>query len=274
MKKLYITLLAALVACGMHTAKAQSEATFYTTMGTFTVALTDTLTPITVDSFISRCADKFYDGIIFHRVIDGFMIQGGGFSSGGAKNVTYTLPDEFHPSLSNVQKTISMANSGPNSGSTQFFINLVNNTGLDYDKAPSTSKHPVFGTVISNFNVVQDIGKVPTSGTGGNPQNKPLTDVVMDSVRITKFPQSVGQYYGNKSAVNIYPNPSANNVFYVDVPREAAIVVTDLSGKAVFSTATQQQAKVTVDMSAHPRGIYLVRMEGDGGSAYGRIVVR
>ena len=102
------------------------------------------------------------------------MIQGGdGFPA------PPSIMDEFDSTLSNVQKTISMANSGPNTGTCQFFINLVDNTYLDFDKAPLTSKHPVFGITVSGFNVVQAIGEVQT-----NFNDVPYVDVVMDSVRI------------------------------------------------------------------------------------------
>jgi len=120
---------------------------------------------------------EFYDGALFHRVIDNFMIQGGDVNPAPA-----IITDEFDSSLSNIQKTISMANSGPNTGTCQFFINLVNNTYLDFDKAPFTSKHPVFGITISGFDVVKDIGDVQT-----NYNDMPYIDVIMDSVRIVSL---------------------------------------------------------------------------------------
>lgn len=274
MKNLYNLLLVGVLSLTMQQAKAQSEATFYTSMGSFTVDLTDTLTPITVDSFIARCAEKFYDGVIFHRVIDGFMIQGGGFTASGQKNPGYTIPDEFDPSLSNLQKTISMANAGPNTGSTQFFINLVDNTGLDYNKQPNTSKHAVFGIVTSNFSVVQNIGKTPTSGNSGVPPNKPLTDVVMDSVRITRFPADVSEYYTQEEPVNIYPNP-ANGSFNIDLPEGTTeVIIMNISGKVILKVATAQKTKLSVDMTGRSKGIYLVRTVNEQGSTYGRVVLQ
>ncbi|MFY0643406.1 MAG: peptidylprolyl isomerase [Bacteroidia bacterium] len=141
------------------------------------VQMYDSLAPITTANFLDYVEQKYYDGVIFHRVIDDFMIQGGD----GAGNPD-PIQDEFDPALSNIQKTISMANSGPNTGNTQFFINLVDNTYLDYNKTPFTSKHPVFGIVVDSFEVVQRIGKVPT-----NISNRPFNDVVMDSVRKVEF---------------------------------------------------------------------------------------
>jgi peptidylprolyl isomerase len=158
-------------------AKAQTGIAIYTNYGTINLALYDTLVPNTVSNFVNLVNQKFYDGVIFHRVIDDFMIQGGdGNPSPPA------ILDEFDVSLSNIQGTISMANSGPNTGTCQFFINLVNNTFLDYNKTPLTSKHPVFGTTINGFNIVENIGAVQTDG-----DNAPLMPVVMDSVRVVNL---------------------------------------------------------------------------------------
>jgi peptidylprolyl isomerase len=154
--------------------KAQTEVAIYTNYGTINLALYDTIVPNTVSNFVNLVSQKFYDGVIFHRVIDNFMIQGGDGSP-----TPPSIIDEFDVSLSNIQGTISMANSGPNTGTCQFFINLVNNTYLDFNKAPLSSKHPVFGNTINGFNIVENIGAVQTDGN-----DAPLVAVVMDSVRI------------------------------------------------------------------------------------------
>jgi peptidylprolyl isomerase len=133
------------------------------------------LVPITTSNFINLVSSGFYDGALFHRVISNFMIQGGDVSPPPPPII-----DEFDSTLSNIQKTISMANSGPNTGTCQFFINLVDNTYLDFDKPPFTSKHPVFGITTSGFNIVEDIGDVQT-----NFNDVPYIDVIMDSVRIS-----------------------------------------------------------------------------------------
>ena len=165
-------------------AKAQTEIVIYTNYGTINLALYDTIVPNTVSNFVNLVNQKFYDGVIFHRVIDNFMIQGGdGNPSPPA------ILDEFDVSLSNIQGTISMANSGPNTGTCQFFINLVNNTYLDYNKAPLTSKHPVFGTTINGFDIVENIGDVQTNG-----DNAPLIPVVMDSVRVVNLVLAVSDH--------------------------------------------------------------------------------
>jgi len=124
--------------------------------------------PITAGNFEKLVGEGFYDGVIFHRVIKDFMIQGGdptGTGMGGSEKI---IEDEFVSGHSNIRGTLSMANSGPNSGSSQFFINLVDNSFLDFDKQPSTSKHPVFGEVIEGMDVVDKIANLET-GAGDKP---------------------------------------------------------------------------------------------------------
>ena len=114
--------------------------------------------PVTVGNFESLVKSGFYNGVIFHRVMDGFMIQGGDPTGTGRGGPGYTIQDEFTANNRNDRGTISMANSGPNTGSSQFFINLVNNNYLD-------TKHPVFGKVVDGMDVVDRIAKVQTEGT-------------------------------------------------------------------------------------------------------------
>ena len=168
-----IMLISFVIFCSLNL-KRQTQVDFFTNYGDFRVELYDSLMPITTSNFINLVSTNFYDGAIFHRVIKNFMIQGGDVSPPPP-----SIPDEFDSTLSNIQKTISMANSGPNTGTCQFFINLVDNTYLDFDKPPFTSKHPVFGITVSGFNIVEDIGDVQT-----NFNDKPYIDVIMDSVRI------------------------------------------------------------------------------------------
>ena len=130
--------------------------------------------PVTAGNFKKLVEEGFYDGVIFHRVIAGFMIQGGDPTGTGTGGPGYTIEDEFVKGHSNVRGTLSMANSGPNSGGSQFFINLIDNTFLDYDKQPLTSKHPVFGEVIEGMDVIDKIANV---AIGAN--DKPVEDVVI-----------------------------------------------------------------------------------------------
>ena len=131
-----------------------------TNMGDIVIAL-DPAMPVTAGNFETLVNKGFYDGVIFHRVIDGFMLQGGDPTGTGMSGPGYTIKDEFGPNNRNNRGTISMANSGPNTGGSQFFINLVNNNYLD-------SLHPVFGKVVEGMDVVDNIGKVKT-GAGNRP---------------------------------------------------------------------------------------------------------
>ena len=150
----------------------------HTTMGEITIELYDNM-PITAGNFKKLVGEGYYDGIIFHRVIDGFMLQGGDPTGTGRGGPGYSIKDEFVEGSTNVRGTISMANSGPNSGGSQFFINLADNTNLDWDKEPSSSKHPVFGKVIKGMDVVDAIGKVQTG-----PGDKPVEDVTITKAEL------------------------------------------------------------------------------------------
>jgi peptidylprolyl isomerase len=134
-----------------------------TTMGNITIELRADM-PITAGNFEKLVKQGFYDGVIFHRVIDGFMIQGGD-PTGTGRGGSTPIKDEFTKNNHNVRGTIAMANAGPNTGSSQFFINLVDNTFLD-------SKHPVFGKVVEGMDVVDKIGKVRTDSN-----DRPVTPV-------------------------------------------------------------------------------------------------
>ncbi|HJJ90485.1 MAG TPA: peptidylprolyl isomerase [Methanocorpusculum sp.] len=137
-----------------------------TTLGNIIIELRDDM-PITAGNFSNLVEKGFYDGIIFHRVIDGFMIQGGDPTGTGTGGPGYHIKDEFTPNNKNNRGTISMANAGPNTGGSQFFINLVNNNYLDM-------AHPVFGTVVEGMDIVDTIGKVKT-----DPNDKPLEKVII-----------------------------------------------------------------------------------------------
>ena len=135
-----------------------------TSQGNITLQLYSDM-PITAGNFQSLVEKKFYDGLIFHRVIDGFMIQGGDPEGTGMGGPGYEIKDEFTDHNKNDRGTIAMANSGPNTGGSQFFINLVNNNQLD-------SGYPAFGKVIEGMDVVDAIGKVKTDSN-----DRPLTEV-------------------------------------------------------------------------------------------------
>ena len=150
-------------------------AVFETNHGTFEIELFEDKAPITVKNFIDLAERGFYDGLIFHRVTDGFMIQGGDPNGMGTGGPGYTIPDEFHKDLKHDSEgVLSMANAGPNTGGSQFFITLAATPWLD-------GHHSVFGKVVKGMDVVREIGKVDTDF-----QNKPLAKVVMEKVTIRR----------------------------------------------------------------------------------------
>lgn len=170
--------------------------TLKTNKGDIVIELFNDKTPTTAGNFLELAKVGFYNGTKFHRVIKGFMMQGGdpntkneNIALYGRGGPGYTIIDEFAPGLSNVRGTISMANIGqPNSGGSQFFINVADNTGLDYDKEPLTSKHAVFGKVVAGMEVVDAIASVPT-----NPNDLPLESiVVMEVVVPVEVPPQTG----------------------------------------------------------------------------------
>ncbi|MBT3736898.1 MAG: peptidylprolyl isomerase [Gammaproteobacteria bacterium] len=143
-----------------------------------------TLTPNTVINFTTHARNGFYDGLIFHRVIANFVIQGGdpnGNGTGGESILGGTFDDEFDESLSNVTGTLAMANSGPNTNTSQFFMNVIDNTGLDFDKAPLTSAHTVFGQLVEGSDILNAISNVAT-----NTSDRPVTDVVIEAIVISR----------------------------------------------------------------------------------------
>lgn len=162
-------------------------AIIHTTMGDITVELFVGKMPITAGNFIKLAEEGFYNEVKFHRVIKEFMIQGGDpltkdetkQSLWGTGGPGYAIEDEHVKGFSNTRGTLSMANSGPNSGGSQFFINLVDNTQLDFDKNPLSSKHPVFGKVVDGMDVVDTIGSTPTG-----PGDRPIEPVIITSVEV------------------------------------------------------------------------------------------
>ncbi len=149
----------------------ETQVLMETTMGNITIQLYDDM-PITVGNFQELVEKGFYDGTIFHRVIDGFMIQGGDPEGTGMGGPGYTIEDEFTDHNSNDRGTIAMANSGPNTGGSQFFINLVDNNYLD-------EMHPVFGEVVDGMDVVDAIGKVETGA-----EDRPVEEVKIIRARV------------------------------------------------------------------------------------------
>ncbi len=144
---------------------------FETSMGTFKAKLFSKEAPITTENFRGLVEKGFYNGIIFHRIIDGFMIQGGDPTGTGRGGSGTTIKDEFGPGLKHSKKGIlSMANAGPNTGTSQFFITLAPTPHLD-------GKHAIFGEIVEGMSIVEKIGKVKTGS-----MDRPVEDVKMIKV--------------------------------------------------------------------------------------------
>ena len=169
---------------------AATHARFDTTEGAFTVRLFDQEAPKTVENFVGlaqgtkqwsdprtnqKVTQPYYDGTIFHRVIDGFMIQGGDPLGQGIGGPGYNFADEFHPKLRhNKQGILSMANRGPNTNGGQFFITLGPTPHLD-------DRHSVFGEVVDGMDVVKRIGSTRTGD-----RDRPVKDIVINRITIER----------------------------------------------------------------------------------------
>ena len=174
----------ALAACGEKSKEAGAAATapvkpaiavFDTSMGTFEVELATKDAPLTCGNFIALAKKGFYKNVIFHRVIDGFMIQGGDPTGTGTGGPGYTIKDEFSPKLKHdAPGVISMANAGPNTGGSQFFITLAPTPWLN-------GHHAIFGRVVEGMDVVRKIGVTQTDF-----RDRPLEEVKMETVEVVK----------------------------------------------------------------------------------------
>ncbi len=166
------------------------KATIETSMGSITVELDDEKAPITVKNFLDYAASGHYDGTIFHRVIDGFMIQGGGFTRAMDQKPTKApIKNEASNGLTNKRGTIAMARTMVvDSATSQFFINLVDNDFLNF-RAPTPQYYgyAVFGKVTDGMDVVDKIAKVKT-GFAGPHQNVPEEPIVIKKVHVAAEP--------------------------------------------------------------------------------------
>lgn len=168
-----ILLIAAGIFLLTNKTKESTKILLETSMGNITLEMFDSSMPLTTSNFINLVEKGTYDGVIFHRVIPNFMIQGGDPTGTGYGDPSIPkIKDEFTSNNKNNRGTISMANAGPNTGSSQFFINVVDNNYLD-------TKHPVFGKVIDGMSVADAISRVQKDN-----RDKPLTPVVIIRARV------------------------------------------------------------------------------------------
>ncbi|RPE72667.1 peptidyl-prolyl cis-trans isomerase A (cyclophilin A) [Tibeticola sediminis] len=177
--------LATLGAAAARAATPAPRVRFSTNLGAFTVELDPAKAPVTVENFIAYVRAGHYDGTVFHRVIDGFMIQGGGYDAQYAQRPTRPpIQLEANNGLKNQRGTIAMARTAnPNSATAQFFINVVDNPNLDAPR-PDGYGYAVFGRVVEGMDVIDRIRSVPTGPGGPFGRDVPRTPVVIQSATL------------------------------------------------------------------------------------------
>lgn len=153
----------------------------HTSMGDVVLEMHEDM-PVTTGNFVKLAKSGFYDGTVFHRVIDGFMVQGGDPEGTGRGGPGYTIEDEFGSGHSNRRGYVSMANTGrPHTGGSQFFINTVDNAYLDREDPSTPYAHPVFGKVVEGMDVVDRISRVRTDA-----KDRPVEDVVIVGTEVVE----------------------------------------------------------------------------------------
>ena len=186
MHRLFLFVFALLFGIAAHAANPMLEVK--TSQGTLTIELYQDKAPKTVENFLQYAKDGFFNGTIFHRVIPGFMIQGGGFTPDmKQKETRANIQNEAKNGLKNETGTLAMARTmDPHSASAQFFINLKDNSFLDYPGRDGWG-YAVFGKVMQGFDVVQKIATVQTTNAGPH-QNVPATPILIESVKLLPAP--------------------------------------------------------------------------------------
>ncbi len=185
-RRLAIGFTTALVISTSTFAESAPQVKFQTSLGDFTVEVYPDKAPKTVENFLQYVKDKHFNGTIFHRVMDSFMVQGGGFTPDMVQKATRDpIPLEAKNGLKNDRGTIAMARTGnPNSATAQFFINVVDNNGLNAP-SPDGYGYAVFGKVTSGMETIDKIRTAPT-GNKGMLQNVPITPILINSATLVK----------------------------------------------------------------------------------------
>lgn len=185
-----IAILALACLCGaadaQEAAETASKVRVQTTLGAFVIELDTARAPLTVASFLEYVRAGHYNGTLFHRVINSFVAQGGGYDEKFVEKPTRAgIPNESGNGLSNRRGTIGLARTGaPHSGTAQFYVNLADNPALD--PQPSRWGYAVFGKIIDGMNVVDDIGGVATGAGGTFEKDVPLKPVVIQKIEVMK----------------------------------------------------------------------------------------
>lgn len=225
---------------------AQTQIDFYTTMGDFRVEVREDLMPITAGNFIQLVEKKFYDGVIFHRVVRNFVNQGGDPTGTGSGGPGYTIKDEYHPNMNHDSTgVIAMAKTtAPNSAGSQFYFTIGAQHHLD-------GNYAAFGSCIQNVEVIKEINKVRVNGN-----NRPLQPVVMDSVRIVQNTSSLSPTHDGVVA-EVYPNPFNDKLaitYRVSNPGVVEVAIYDMQGVLIQ----------TLKKGYSPSGIFELNWDGSG----------
>ena len=170
-------------------APVSTKVQLHTSLGDVVIQLEGDKAPVSTQNFITYIEKGFYNGTIFHRVIPGFMAQGGGFSADYTqKPVSASIKNEADNGLKNSRGTLAMARtSDPQSATAQFFINLADNAFLDYKSAtPQGWGYAVFGEVVSGMDIVDKMAAVPTGSGGAFPTDVPQTQIVIEKATVLK----------------------------------------------------------------------------------------
>jgi peptidyl-prolyl cis-trans isomerase A (cyclophilin A) len=185
-RRMALGLAAALCITASAFANTASQVKFQTTLGDFTVEVYPDKAPKTVENFLQYVKDKHYNGTVFHRVMNGFMVQGGGFTPDlNQKPTRDPIPLEAKNGLKNDRGTIAMARTpDPNSATAQFFINVVDNAALNAP-SPDGYGYAVFGKVVSGMETIDKI-KAAATGSKGMFQNVPVTPILINSATLAK----------------------------------------------------------------------------------------
>ncbi len=187
MRKTPLLLAVAMLGWASGSVLAGTQVRLDTSLGPITLELADDKAPKTVENFLAYAREGFYNGTIFHRVIDGFMIQGGGFTADFQQKPTRApVRNEADNGLKNLRGTVAMARtSDPQSATAQFFINVKDNAALDYKSStPQGWGYAVFGQVVGGMEVVDKIRQTPTGVGGPGFRDVPTTPVVLQSVTV------------------------------------------------------------------------------------------
>ncbi len=264
----YIQLI--FVLCLSYLGSAQTQIDFYTSMGDFRVELREDLMPITAQNFIDLTEAEFYDGIIFHRVIAGFVVQGGDPLGTGFGGPGYTIMDEYHPDMNHDSTgVIAMAKtSAPNSAGSQFYFSLDALPSLDQNYA-------VFGACIENIEVIEAMGQV---ATGAN--DRPIVDIVMDSVRVVSGTTSSVKNEAPLVTIETFPNPfteSINISYQVKTAGPVDIQLLDIHGQIVeqLDNAYKSQGIHSIQFktdSRLPLGSYLLSVKTADGKGVKKLI--